>query len=108
MSYINQAVGGKETTWGLEHISGIVEAKPDLFVLALGMNYGAKSNEAYLKNTKDMIAMVRTQNPEVSLVLVAEFSPNPKLSMAKSAKRRQNRDGLFAIQKSYLTVRLST
>jgi len=99
MNYINKAVGGKETSWGLKNIPVIVETKPDLLVLAFGMNDGQKTSKAYLKNTRKMVAMVRKKNPEVSLLLVAEFSPNPNLNGARYAWRKENRDGLFSMQK---------
>jgi len=99
MKYFNKAVGGKETTWGLSNMPAIVDTNPDLLVLAFGMNDGSKSSKAYLQNTREMVATVRKKNPDVSILLVAEFSPNPNLGLAKYILRKENRDGLFAMQK---------
>lgn len=103
MRYLNQSSGGKTTTWALTQAPALAAEKPDLLVLAFGMNdaTGARtSSRTYLQNTRKLVRMFREANPNSSILLVAEFSPNPNLKQfAQPALRKANRDGLFALQK---------
>ena len=59
ISFTDTAVGGKETVWGIGEIDNSVNAyKPDLLVLAFGMNDGGKSIEQFVANTKTMVDKV--------------------------------------------------
>lgn len=49
----NLAVGGTDTGWGLTQIDKVVEAKPQLVILAFGMNDSAgRSPQSYQETTK--------------------------------------------------------
>lgn len=103
LTYINKAVSGKTSVWGLQGISGVMDACPDLVVLAFGMNdaSGNVSSAQYKENMELMITRLRAANPDVSIILVAEFSPNPAWEYAHYELRSQNRDALFDLYLKY-------
>lgn len=73
----NLAVGGTDTAWGITQIDKVVAAKPNLVVLAFGMNDSAgRPADEYAANTKKMIALVREKLPECEFVLVASMLGN--------------------------------
>ena len=77
----NKAIGSTASSWGskqenLEFLVGGSNPKPDLFVLAYGMNEYNNSASAQNANTKKIIDYVRTLNPDCSVLLVSAFYPN--------------------------------
>ena len=100
MRYVNPSVGGKTSAWGVAQAAGVAAENPDFLVIAFGMNdsSGRVPSEKYLANTQEIIDIARQANPEVSVLLVAEFSPNPNLPNANYDLRKENCAGLFAMQ----------
>jgi lysophospholipase L1-like esterase len=73
----NLAVGGTSTPWGITQIPKVVEAKPDLIILAFGMNDSSgRSPEEYGKNISEMIAAARETCPDAEFILVASMLGN--------------------------------
>lgn len=73
----NLAVGGTSTPWGLTRIPDVVAAKPDLVILAFGMNDSSgRSAEEYKSNTLAMIKAVRETQPQAEFILVATMLGN--------------------------------
>ncbi len=73
----NLAVGGTDTGWGLTQIDKVVEAQPQLVILAFGMNdSGGRSAQSYQETTKQMIAKIREKLPECEFILVATMLGN--------------------------------
>ncbi|MCF7817033.1 MAG: hypothetical protein K9M54_04060 [Kiritimatiellales bacterium] len=103
INYANKAVGGKTSTWGLQEIQQVIDTDPDLVVLAFGMNdaSGNTPTATYKQNTEGMIQALRAANPNVGIVLVAEFSPNPEWASAHYDLRAQNRDALYDLYSKY-------
>lgn len=103
INYANKAVGGKTSTWGLQEIQQVIDTDPDLVVLAFGMNdaSGNTPTSTYKQNTEGMIQALRAANPNVGIVLVAEFSPNPEWENAHYELRAQNRDALHDLYSNY-------
>jgi lysophospholipase L1-like esterase len=103
INYANKAVGGKMSSWGLENIQQVIDTDPDLVVLAFGMNDSSQSvpTADYKQNTELMIEALRIANPNVSIILVAEFSPNPEFVNAHYDLRAQARDALFDLYSAY-------
>jgi len=103
INYANQAVGGMMSDWGLQEIQQVVDTAPDLVVLAFGMNDASAGlpTATYKQNTEGMIQALRTANPNVGIVLVAEFSPNPEMAGANYALRAANRDALYDLYSTY-------
>lgn len=73
----NLSVGGTDTAWGLTQLDKVVDAKPDLVLLAFGMNDSAGRPPAdFQKNTRQMTATLRERLPEVEFILIATMLGN--------------------------------
>ncbi|MDA1230247.1 MAG: GDSL-type esterase/lipase family protein [Planctomycetota bacterium] len=73
----NLAVGGTSTPWGLTRVPDVVAAKPDLVILAFGMNDSSgRSSEEYKANTQAMIDAIRDTSPQTEFILVATMLGN--------------------------------
>ena len=60
----NFAVGGTDTAWGLANIGKLIEARPDLVILAFGMNDSAgRPAKDYQANMQAMMEAVRRELP---------------------------------------------
>ena len=91
----NLAVGGTDTGWGLTQIDKVVEAQPQLVILAFGMNDSAgRSPESFKENTKAMIAKIRERLPECEFILVATMLGNRDWIRLKHEAFSQYRDAL--------------
>lgn len=73
----NLAVGGTSTPWGITKVSDVIAAKPDLVLLAFGMNdsSGRPATE-YAANISTMIQDIRKAAPETEFILVASMLGN--------------------------------
>ena len=73
----NFSVSGKDTAWGLATIGKVIEAEPDLVLLAFGMNDSAgRPAKEYQAKTQAMIAAVRKVNPNTEFILIATMLGN--------------------------------
>ncbi|MEZ6061709.1 MAG: GDSL-type esterase/lipase family protein [Planctomycetaceae bacterium] len=91
----NLSVGGMATPWMLTMIEKVVEPKPDLVIIAFGMNDSAgRSAEEYQANTKAAIAKIRESLPDCEFVLVATMLGNPDWTLLKQELFPQYRDAL--------------
>jgi len=80
----NLAVSGKSTPWGLTQIEAVIQHRPDLVIIAFGMNDSAGlSAEAYGKNTARMIAKARELRPQTEFILVATMLGNRDWTLLK-------------------------
>ena len=103
VSYTNCAVNGTTSSWGASNIGTLTNMAPDLVVLAFGMNdifYGITTAE-YRTNMTTMIETLRQHNPDVGIILVAEWSPSTDWQNAAYAQRADNRDVLFDLYDQY-------
>ncbi len=76
----NFSVGGKASGWGVSVIDKVAAVKPDLVLLAFGMNdaSGRVPAEGYAANTRRQIDAVRSANPAAEFILVATMTGNPE------------------------------
>ncbi len=73
----NLSVGGMATGWGVTQVDNVLKQKPDLVILAFGMNDSAgRSTEDYQEKTQQMIDLIREKQPEAEFVLVASMLGN--------------------------------
>ena len=62
----NRAIGGKNSVWGIENVEAMVnDYKPQLVVLAFGMNDAGRSAEEFADNIKQIINSIREKIPRV-------------------------------------------
>jgi acyl-CoA thioesterase-1 len=77
VSLDNFAVGGTDTAWGLANIGKVIEAAPDLVILAFGMNDSAgRAAKDYQVNMQGMMEAVRKDKPDTEFILVATMLGN--------------------------------
>ena len=73
----NFSVGGTSSAWGLKNIDKVIDVKPDLVIIAFGMNDSAGVPAAqYTANIRGMIDAVRKRNPDAEFILVATMQGN--------------------------------
>lgn len=94
----NLAVGGTDTAWGLTQIDKVIEARPDLVLLAFGMNDAAgRSAESYGENTRKMVERIREQLPQCEIILVASMLGNRDWVRLDPEKFPQYREQLLKL-----------
>jgi lysophospholipase L1-like esterase len=95
---VNLSVGGMDSAWGLTMVDKVVEASPDLVLLAFGMN---DSSGRPAKDFQDKIAAtmkgIREKRPEAEFVLIATMVGNPGWVALKQQLFPQYRDALAAL-----------
>ena len=91
----NCAVGGWTTAEGVNDVARPAAEKPQLVVIAYGMNdSGGRSTEDYIANTKKIIDGFRAVNPDAEFVLVASSLPNAEWAYPNLARFAEYRDAL--------------
>ncbi|MBN1343133.1 MAG: SGNH/GDSL hydrolase family protein [Phycisphaerae bacterium] len=80
VTFKNFSVGGKASGWGVSVIDKVAAEKPDLVMLAFGMNdaSGRLGPEKYAANMKRQVEAVRRVNPDAEFILVATMTGNPE------------------------------
>ncbi|WP_337173850.1 SGNH/GDSL hydrolase family protein [Paludisphaera sp.] len=74
----NLSVGGMDTAWALTMIDKVVEAEPDIVIVAFGMNDSAGRPAAeYRDNIARVMSGVREGRPDAEFILVATMIGNP-------------------------------
>ena len=77
MALHNFSVGGTSSAWGLKNIDKVIDVKPDLVIIAFGMNDSAGVPAVqYTANIRGMIDAVRKRNPDAEFILVATMQGN--------------------------------
>ncbi len=95
VSLKNFAVGGTGTGWGLTQTGKLIDARPDLVLLAFGMNDSAGLPAAqYQSNIQGMIDAVRKALPETEFILVATMLGNKDWTTLHQDLFPQYRDAL--------------
>lgn len=96
----NLSVGGKTTPWGISMIDEVASHKPDLVIVAFGMNDSAGlSAEKYGRNTAEMIAKTHALVPDAEFILVATMLGNRDWIRLNHAVFPQFRDALAELCK---------
>jgi acyl-CoA thioesterase-1 len=91
----NLSVGGMDSAWGLTMVDKVVEAEPDLVLLAFGMN---DSSGRPAGDFQDKIAAtikrIREKRPGAEFILVATMVGNPNWIALKQELFPEYRDAL--------------
>ena len=96
---VNLAVDGRDTRWGLTMIPKVAEAKPDLVIVAFGMNDSAgRSAQEYQANTAAIVAGIRERLPESEFILVASMLGNRGWTRLQHTRFPEYRDALAKLQ----------
>jgi len=92
---VNTAVGGTLSQWGLEEAPTRAAAhKPDLAILAFGMNDGSLSvsKEAYQANMRGIMDVISAEKPDAEFILIATTIPNEETLLMRSRPRAEGED----------------
>lgn len=74
----NLSVGGMDSAWGQTMVGKVVEAKPDLVLLAFGMNDSSgRPADDFRDRIASTIEGIRKERPDAEFVLVATMVGNP-------------------------------
>ncbi len=96
----NLSVNGKNARWGANMIDKIIAEKPDLVVVAFGMNDAAgRSKEDFRKDLESIIGGVRKGLPESEFILVAGMLGNADWPRLNQASFGEFRDAMTALCK---------
>ncbi len=94
----NLSVGGKDTAWGLTQVDAVVAEKPQLVILAFGMNDSAGRSAADYKSlTKQTFDALRKQIPDCEFILVASMLGNRDWIRLKHEVFPEYRDALESL-----------
>jgi len=78
VTLVNFGAAGAEAGWGVEMVPRVTEQKPDLVILAFGMNDGG----GYDRKMTGMRDNVMAANPDADIVLVSPMTMNPRFAGA--------------------------
>ncbi len=94
----NFSVGGTSTDWGVKNIDKVTATRPDLVILAFGMNDSSGRPAAqYRANMLAMIEATRRSVPEAEFILVAPMLGNADWVTLKQELFPQYRDALASL-----------
>jgi acyl-CoA thioesterase I len=95
---VNLSVGGRDTAWGITQVDAVVSAKPDLVLLAFGMNDSAgRTAEDYKAKTLETINGIRKQIESTEFILVATMLGNRDWIRLKHDVFPKYRDSLLEL-----------
>ncbi len=80
----NLSVSGKSSRWGVEQVSAVVGASPDLFLCAFGMNdaSGRRPTAEFTDTLLRIIESVQSACPDCDAVVVTSMTANPEWNKA--------------------------
>lgn len=94
----NPSVSGTDTRWVLTMIDKVVEPKPDLVIVAFGMNDSAgRPAKEYQANIEAVLTRIRERLPEVEFILVASMLGNRDWTRLQAELFPQYRDALASL-----------
>ena len=96
---VNLSVGGKDSAWGLTMVGKVAEARPDLVLLAFGMNdSGGRPARDFQEHIAATIRRrIKEQRPKVEFILVATMVGNPDWVALKQELFPQYRNALAGL-----------
>ncbi|MEI9999841.1 MAG: SGNH/GDSL hydrolase family protein [Verrucomicrobiota bacterium] len=98
MTITNLARGGTVSGNGLEVLSETIAAKPNLVVIAFGMNDVSQRNPAqYARNIKEIIDAVRVALPDSEFIIVSPMLANPEWNWSPADQFIPYRDALASL-----------
>lgn len=99
VTFRNLSEGGRSAGWGVEHIGPVAAERPDLLILAWGMNDSTGERdvcpvETFITNLKAQVAAVLKAQPKAEFILVASMLPNKEWRLANPNVVLQYRDAM--------------
>jgi acyl-CoA thioesterase-1 len=86
VSLKNLSVGGKTSEWGVTQLAAVLAEKPDLVIIAFGMNDASYSDMApYLRNISGLVSGIKSAEPGCEIILVSPMRSNREWWLHQSA-----------------------
>lgn len=78
----NLSVSGMDSAWGREQVGAVVAERPDLVLLAFGMNdaSGRRTPEEFASITGEIRDRIRKERPGCSVIVISPMTANPEWS----------------------------
>jgi lysophospholipase L1-like esterase len=94
----NRAVAGWTSRRGLAELGGLLATKPDLVIIAYGMNdVGGRDPAGFKATVAEMLRRVKKGRPEAEVVLVAPMLGNPEWAATPAEMFPRYRDALASL-----------
>lgn len=103
----NLSKGGQSSPWAVAQAEAAAALKPDLLVIAFGMNDASWSGipvEDYAENIRSAMDTVRKSNPETEFILVSPMTPNPSWSRFRPDLRAAYHEALLGMEDTGVVV----
>ncbi len=94
---VNLSLSGRAAAWGESQVDKVLAEKPDLVLLAFGMNDGESGIE-YLASLDKVIKPVQAAFPNVEFILVSPMTGNPDVKVFGIPHFKEYRDALLKVQ----------
>jgi acyl-CoA thioesterase I len=95
----NKAIAGWSVGQGVKDIDNLLKSKPDLVVVAYGMNdVGGRNPEGYKKSISKMIDRIREGNAGTEIILVATMMGNPEWAATPADMFPKYREALASLE----------
>ena len=97
---INRAAGGSTSTWGVANGDKLLSSyKPDIAVVAFGMNDNCQSPHLYKEDIKNIIGIIRKYSPASEILLVSPMIANEEIACFYNGHSRQFEQALTEISR---------
>lgn len=102
---INRASAGSGTYWGKSAAASLINPhKPDLVVIAFGMNQPHSTKGEFQSDIGTIIQSVRSANPQAEFLLVSAMVPNTDSVNFKKHKLAVQEEALYSVQTGFPDV----
>ena len=99
VSLVNRAVGGWTSAQGLEAAGELAALKPDLVIIAYGMNDNVQLEaDEFQANVRGIVDRIRGRNPDAEFVLVSGMCGNPDWELIRPDRFLPFRDALLDLR----------
>lgn len=97
---VNLSVSGKDSGWGVTQIPAVLKEKPDLVMLAFGMNdaTGDVPTAQYIAHMQSQVDLIRQGSPATQVILIATMTANPEWSGSRPDTYIAYRDALLKMR----------
>ena len=103
IKYVNTAVGGKNTQWGLDNVQErVISYAPDFVLIAFGMN-DSMTAANYSAKTEATVNAIHAALPNATVMLVPPMVPNPEATnyASRGALFAEYEQALFALAEKF-------
>lgn len=95
----NRAIAGWNAGQGVKDLDNLLKHKPDLVIIAYGMNdVGGRNPESFKASVEKILGRIKEADPATEVVLVASMMGNPEWASTPSEMFPKYRDSLAKLE----------